>query len=474
MKKFLILLICLIVLISLCACRASMPVNTIEDDTTSTYTSSTENTASQSPAEETLSNSQPTEDSTIPKETSPSSQETSKAPINQQNKPSNSQNQSSGSGTMQQEDLLASGDCIATSGKWKITKDGTLTIYGKDRPEDKSSYTWGPYADQVKKIVVDDGITHIPERAFYCFKNVTEVVLADTVETIGSEAFSNCYALSKIVIPHKVKELCQGTFTGCTSLTTLSFAPNSQLTTLQSYFGSAGLKKFVAPPNLTTICHHAFAGSSNLEEVILDNGKDLTVDNYAFDECRSLKKLVLGDKIERIASNAFSSCFSLSHYESYCAINIELQSYTQLKTVIIGGNVTKIPSFSGCTSLQDVKITSPITSIKSGQFMGCSSLKVLSIPNTVTTIEKYAFVNSGIQTLTIPASVKELGICLFNKTALETIVFVGDPPVFESNITDGTFSGLGKLIAYYPANNPRWTQEMLQNHGATEVIWISQ
>lgn len=480
MKRLFCSFLIAITVFSLSACKTgNAPVATTQPNKeTVSHPTQTQPTAT----EETLAGTQETTTPTVPDGTAPTTQAAPTAPP--ENQPTTPPVQQQPTAPSVQpttpntpppaEELIASGICVATNGKWKITKDGTFTLYGNDRPEDKNFYTWSPYADQVKKIVIENGIVYIPIGAFFGFRHVTEVILADSVEAIAKDAFSNCYELSKITIPRKVKELNEGTFAGCSKLTTLSFAADSQLTTLHGGCVPSGLTKFVAPPNLTSIGVRAFAYANKLEEVILDPDANLVVDNYAFEECRTLKKLVLGKNVIQVAGNAFSDCYALGHYESHAPVNIDLRSYPHLHTVIISGNVSKIPSFMHCTSLKNVTITTPITTISNSYFMGCSSLTTVAIPNTVTTIENYAFVASGIQELTIPASIKELGMSLFNNTTLQKITFKGDPPVFKSNVTDGTFSGLGKVTAYYPANNPAWTEDILQNYGASEVTWIAQ
>ena len=463
-------------LLPLYACKATNDTTTItlsasEGIPDTTETTPPESTFVDDPTSATQTNTYETTPPTTPEDT-PATQ-----PPTQQTTPPTLQPPTTDNTTENQDapesDLIASGTCVATNGKWKITKDGTLTVYGNDRPENKSTYTWSPYADQVTKIVFEPGITHVPENAFFGFKKVTEVVLSDSVETIGKDAFSNCSALSKIVIPKNVKVLEQGTFTGCSSLTSLSYAPDCQLTTINSYvFGTTALKEFTAPPNLTTIKPFAFANSKDLETVILD-GSQLVIDNYAFKECRNLKNVVLGSGITRIASNAFSNCYSITNYESYAPVNIELKGLTHLTTVIIGGDVTKLPRFTNCSRLSSVTINAPITKISTSHFMGCSALTTITIPNTVKTIEDNAFVASGIRELIIPSSVEEMGWGLFN-TTLQKITFIGDPPIFKSIDTKCTFTGLDTLTAYYPADNPAWTQEILQNYGAGEIIWIPQ
>ena len=118
---------------------------------------------------------------------------------------------------------------------WKLTSDGVLTISPSG-----SSYNgkvnmkhywkvngvltlpWTPYADQIVKIVVEEGVNGIGQMAFYDLPNLREVVLADSVDEIYGYNFKNCGNLTTINLEH-VKFIRQGAFYGCTGLTDVTF-----------------------------------------------------------------------------------------------------------------------------------------------------------------------------------------------------------------------------------------------------------
>lgn len=75
---------------------------------------------------------------------------------------------------------------------WNLT-DGTLTITGSGDMADFSAASDAPwYADRasVERIVVSDGITHIGSMAFYGCVNAKTAEIADSVKSIGINAFS--------------------------------------------------------------------------------------------------------------------------------------------------------------------------------------------------------------------------------------------------------------------------------------------
>ncbi len=109
---------------------------------------------------------------------------------------------------------------------WDL-KEGTLTISGTGEMSvdtevhfrhpvsstsggfsySSSDNTWLPVREYVTKIVIDSGITSIPESAFGFFDNLREVEIRPGLERIGAKAFYSCESLSKITIPASVTSI---------------------------------------------------------------------------------------------------------------------------------------------------------------------------------------------------------------------------------------------------------------------------
>ena len=102
-------------------------------------------------------------------------------------------------------------------------------------------------------------------------------------------------------------------------------------------------------------------------------------------------------------------------------------------------------------------------------FYGCSSLTSIRLPQNVTVIGEFAF--SGCVSLTtveIPGHVDIIGAYAFESCrSLEEIRFVGSAPQFKY---PGNSFALVTATAYYPANDPTWTEEVRQNYGGT-LTW---
>ena len=115
----------------------------------------------------------------------------------------------------------------------------------------------------------------------------------------------------------------------------------------------------------------------------------------------------------------------------------------------IPGSVTSIGgyAFDDCDSLAAVTIQDGVTSIGDYAFRDCDSLTKVTIPGSVTSIGGYAFYNCG---------------------SLKEIFFKGNAPVFWRN---DVFENV-TATAYYPGNDPTWTEEVRQNYGGN-ITWVA-
>lgn len=89
---------------------------------------------------------------------------------------------------------------------WSL-QDGTLVITAQGAMQDYDSAAQTPWFKdraEIRKIVVQQGVTTIGDYAFYGCENVTSVTLPDTVTQIGKLAFYGCKALRTLTVPDSV------------------------------------------------------------------------------------------------------------------------------------------------------------------------------------------------------------------------------------------------------------------------------
>ena len=115
----------------------------------------------------------------------------------------------------------------------------------------------------------------------------------------------------------------------------------------------------------------------------------------AFEGCKLLNNIVIGEGIKKIANSAFDGCTSLT------SVNL---SYVEGLTEI--GEY----AFSSCTSLVSITLPDSIKVIDRYAFFHCTSLTSISLPDGVEVIGEYAFGScTKLTSFSLPASLKEIG-----------------------------------------------------------------
>ena len=137
--------------------------------------------------------------------------------------------------------VIANGTC-GPNLTWELTQNGEFVIEGTgNMPYYTPGNTpWSSYASSIKSVSVGNGVTSVCDNAFRC-KNLTNVTLGDSVESIGEYAFQYCYSLTNIVIPDSVTSIGNCAFEDCESLTSI-----------------------IIPDSVTSIGHYIFDGCSSL------------------------------------------------------------------------------------------------------------------------------------------------------------------------------------------------------------------
>lgn len=115
-----------------------------------------------------------------------------------------------------------SSECAQAKVKTTI-KNGVCIVSGKGAMTDDYSYN-----KEIKKVIIKDGVTSLPEEAFTKCRNLKEVSIADSVKKIGAYAFMGT-DLHKITIPNSVKKLGNSVLSSCKKLTKVKMPGNVKI-----------------------------------------------------------------------------------------------------------------------------------------------------------------------------------------------------------------------------------------------------
>lgn len=115
---------------------------------------------------------------------------------------------------------------------WTLTPEGVLTIKGNGRiypyyenfeMQSRVYYGWDCYAPYIKRIAVGNGITEIPEYAFYYMSELKVVLLPETVDEIKTAAFADNPKLCAVYFMGNAPKLGRAAFDGCSKELTLYY-----------------------------------------------------------------------------------------------------------------------------------------------------------------------------------------------------------------------------------------------------------
>ena len=146
----------------------------------------------------------------------------------------------------------------------------------------------------VKTISIPASVTSIGSYAFYDCNALETVTFAENSQltTIGDRAFRNCRSLTRIAIPASVTTIGQEAFKRDEALETVTFAENSQLTTIgyRAFAECYSLTRIAIPASVTTIGQDAFSDCNALKTVTFaDHSKITNIHGDSFALCAKLK-----------------------------------------------------------------------------------------------------------------------------------------------------------------------------------------
>ncbi len=242
-------------------------------------------------------------------------------------------------------------------GEYTIDEEGTLV----------------KYTGNEKDICIPKGVKKIGDRAFAECSFLRSVDIPDTVLSIGESAFRGCTLLFQVTIPESVVDIGDYAFNKCENLENIEL-----------------------PSQIKVINRGLFANCYYLNRITIPEGV-IEIKSDAFSCCEGLISIILPDSLRRIESFAFRNC-GLRKIEIPKGIKV-INSYT----------------FNNCSYLSEVVLPEGVTTIDNNVFACCHTLKKIVLPKTLKVINPFAFSESGIETITIPDSVKVLEYGAFSE-----------------------------------------------------------
>lgn len=253
---------------------------------------------------------------------------------------------------------------------------------------------------------VFNDITAIANYAFYGVKNdsLVNVNLPATIKSIGDKAFGKSSVASINI--QNVSSLGEAIFENCEDLTTITL-PSTLTTIPQSTFaGTKALTSLKLSENITTIAQNAFA-NSNIKEVVFANKTSNIVGDNAFSDCQNLTKITFATDLEnlQLGKNSFKGTQNLK------SISLDATNVTIQDNAFVQSGVEKVT----------LGINNNITN---HAFYENQSIKELALPENVATVNigDYAFYSTAnLTSIDFKNATVNVGEFAFSKSGISSI-----------------------------------------------------
>ncbi|MCR5782075.1 MAG: leucine-rich repeat protein [Clostridia bacterium] len=205
--------------------------------------------------------------------------------------------------------------------------NGTSALYGMN---------------SLNKVIFEDGFERksIPAYAAKDNTAVTEVIIPDSVEEIGTCAFEGCIHLKKVTMSKNTEYVDECAFNGCAKLDKIDI-PDGVLEIGTMAFANTKLTSVTLPDSLTSIGHSAFSGTpiteitipknvnnmisvwngnytsalygmNSLNRVIFTSGFERkSIPDYAVKDNTAVTEVVIPAGVEAVGDHAFEGCTHL-------------------------------------------------------------------------------------------------------------------------------------------------------------------
>ena len=283
----------------------------------------------------------------------------------------------------------------------------------------------------LKSVVIGSNIKEISSAAFFDCPNLASVTIEGDLDLVGTSAFANCTSLTEIKF-NKVKGFDSGVFDGCTSLASFEFPEGIETANLGNFLANTAIESIEIPSSLLGFnMSGMLSNCSNLRYVDLPDVMS-TIPSYIFSGCENLTSIDIPSSVIEIGSGAFykSGLLSVTLPRQLKTIgDSAFEGCGGLSKIEIPDNVYTIGAraFKGCAGIQKVVIPSNVTKIEEETFALCLTLHSVTFGINVASIGNSAFEGCiSLKVIDIPSSVRNIGANAFKSSSLQSATMYGN------------------------------------------------
>lgn len=225
------------------------------------------------------------------------------------------------------------------------------------------------------------------------------------VTSLKSGAFRDCKELTAVIIPDSVKKIQLRAFNDCTALTDVKLPRWLRELYLEAFMNCSSLAKIDLPDELEKIGPNAFSGTAISSLTIPANVSVWGLGYSIFANCPNLTSIAVDEKNEYF------------YLENNCVLKKKDRSLcVGIKTSVIPDYVKDIGvgAFAGTIGLTEIVLPDGMENIGMGAFSDCPDLVSVKLNDGLKSIQESAFKKCPIEKIYIPASVEFIGNGMFS------------------------------------------------------------
>ena len=171
-------------------------------------------------------------------------------------------------------------------------------------------------------------------------KEVSDLIIPNSVTSIGDIAFRNCIGLTSVTIPNSVTSIGKMAFYECIGLTSVTIGNSVISIGDMAFLGCSGLTSVTIPNSVTTIGDHAFVN------------------------CTSITSVTIGSSVNSI-DDAFGGCYSIDtvyyYAKEFYSKNFVSSSVIKvgLNSVVLGEDVEIVNTENSIRNIRCISHTPP-------------------------------------------------------------------------------------------------------------------
>lgn len=327
--------------------------------------------------------------------------------------------------------------------EWYFDEDtGTLTLGGEGAVPtryDLSNYPWGSYANQVKSVVVEEGITKLGRYCIYgSTMGYTELHFPSTLQEIEWSDF---------MLPSS-------------NLTTITVAEGSPYYAVDNvlyqkdgddvalicYPGGLTQTTYTIPEGVTSIEQYALK-NTHLQKITLPESL-VTIDACAFDGMSGVKTITIPKNVSSIHEDAFTYCL----VETF-VVDADNEYFTTVDGVLFSKDMKILHSYPVSHSRTEYTVPDGVEQIPSSLYRWAPKLEKLYLSDTVQTIQYVLAGSSGSSVTGIYVDdtnpyLTDIDGILYDKDVKTLLAYPCAHPSHTYTMPD-TVETIGEKVAYY-------------------------